>query len=79
MLDKIIGYRIVPIKAGENAGMVMTAALNTCFVTGKLISSMGGGMSLNVAPEVVEVLKNDEAVQEFIRERIALLGSHPVG
>lgn len=79
MDNKIIGYKIQPIRAGDNAGMMTTAAINSCFVTGKIIASSGGGMATSISPEVMEVLKNDESVQSFIRARIALLGSNPVG
>lgn len=79
MDDKIIGYKILPIKASDGAGMAMTACINSCFVTGKIIASSGGGMATSISPEVMEVLKNDEEVQAFIRERISLLSSNPVG
>lgn len=79
MSNKIIGYKILPINAGDDAGMIMTAALNCCFITGRIISSMGGGMSSSVVPEVMEVLKNDADVQALIRQRVELLKSNTVG
>lgn len=78
MADKTLGYKLVPIKE-ERSGMVMTAALNTCFITGKVITSMGGGCGASMVPEAYRVLVDDEEVQALIRQKIALLSSNPVG
>jgi hypothetical protein len=63
---RIIGYALVPVHAPD-PGMIMTAALMECPITGKMLSSMGGGGSPNeiVAPEVVEKMFSDEGKRFF--------------
>lgn len=66
MSDKtIIGYQIIPIYPAD-PGMVMTACLNTCDVTGKIVSSMGGGgRGYTVCPEVIKKMLSPEGKAFF--------------
>ena len=72
-MRKIIGYKLSPVEPSSGFG---TAALLTCSVTGKMLSSSGGG-SLAISPEVKQAITEDEEVQELIRRKIALLESNP--
>lgn len=72
-MRKIIGYKLSPV---EPSSGFATAALLTCAVTGKTLSSSGGG-GLAISPEVKTVITEDPEVQELIRQKIALLDSNP--
>jgi hypothetical protein len=61
---EIIGYSIRPIYSDDDVGHVMTAALQQCAVTGKMISSMGGG-GIAISPEVYERLMSPEGKAFF--------------
>jgi len=77
MGDKIIGYSLSPIVPAM--GQMMTAAVRTCFVSGRVISSMGGG-SAALHPDVVDILQNDEEVRELIQRKMAERNTvHPIG
>lgn len=74
VMAKKIGYTLNPIRPSD--GGFMTAALMTCMVTGKMLSSSGGG-TYAIAPEVFDLLRDDAEVQELIKRKIDLLDAHP--
>jgi len=45
-------------------------------VTGKMLSSSGGG-SYAISPEVFDILQNDEEVRALIKRKVEFLDSHP--
>jgi hypothetical protein len=65
--------RIVP----KDGFFMATAALMTCAVTGKVLSTSGGGGEY-ISPEVRQVILKDQEVQELIKRKIAELDAHPI-
>lgn len=68
-----IGYTLNPIRNSSDGGMV-TAAIMTCMVTGKMLSSSGGG-AYAICPEVFELLDHDEDVREMIKRKVSEMGN----
>jgi hypothetical protein len=71
VMAKNIGYTLRAIRPSDGEGF-MTAALMTCMVTDKIISSSGGGQNA-ICPEVFDLLENDEEVRDLIRRRVAAM------
>ena len=73
-MGKKIGYMLSSIRLTD--GGLATAALMNCMVTGKMLSSSGGG-SYAISPEVFDILQNDEEVRALIKRKVEFLDSHP--
>lgn len=61
---KIIAYRLEPVYEPRSES-IGTAAVMTCMATGKMLSGSGGGGSF-LAPEIVDVLRNDGTSKTII-------------
>lgn len=72
-MAKAIGYQLSAI---QPAGGFGTACILDCMVTGKIISSSGGGCNA-ISPEVFDLLRGDEEVRALIKRKVELLDSHP--
>ena len=69
MDNKLIGYSLHPISK-KAAGGFATACLLTDMVTGKTLSTSGGG-AYAISPEVFELLDRDEDVRALILSKLA--------
>lgn len=73
-MAKVVGYTLNEIQ--PPSGGFVTACILDCMVTGKMLSSSGGGCDA-ISPEVFEVLREDPEVQALIKRKIELLDAHP--
>lgn len=62
-----VAYRVEAIP--HSTGGISTACVMSCEVTGKMLSGSGGGGRF-ISPEVMDLLLNDEATREFIKNRL---------
>lgn len=65
-MSDIIGYRLVPITNEPlDAGMVTTTCIMDCAISGRMISSHGGGGGTVLSTQVVEKLFSPEGREFF--------------
>lgn len=65
------GYTLQKMKPSP-AGSIMTACIMSDFVTGEIISSMGGG-SLAISEETFKILSEDDEVRQLIKQKVDAL------
>lgn len=68
-------YSIQPVQT--SAGGFGTACMMYDMITGKTLSSQGGGGNY-ISAETMAVLRDDVEVQELIKRKVEEAGRHPV-